>query len=534
MKTAPRVDLILTDGIIHTLDAAQPTAQAIAIADGRIADVGSNDAVRGLAGASTQILPLDGRVVLPGLVDAHLHLEQLAFSIRKVDCATSTLEECLSRVELHSRLAPKGTWILGHGWDQNCWNASPDRRRLDRVSLGHPIYLTAKSLHAAWANSAALSIAGLDRSTADPPDGTLQRESQGDLTGILTEGAMTLLSRALPSPNVEETVTALEACQETLWAHGLTAVHDFDGPTCFQALHVMKERGRLGIRVLKSLPLEVLDAAAALGLRSGFGDEWLRVGAIKVFADGALGPRTAAMLSPYEGEPQNLGRCLHDRESLFDIGRRAFSLGLALAVHAIGDRGNRETLAAFEALRREPLLTPQPAMPSRIEHVQLLHPDDLRALARLDLVASMQPIHATSDMHAADRYWGARARTSYAWRSLEAAGTVLAFGSDAPVESPNPFWGLYAATTRRTREGAPAPDGWIPEERLTRESALRAYTAGPATLGGSSGLQGSLRPGAYADLILLDEDPLVCPDDRLHAIRPRGTMVGGAWRYRDF
>jgi predicted amidohydrolase YtcJ len=534
MKTAPAVDLILTNGIIRTLDAAQGTAQAVAIAAGRIVDVGNADAVCSLAGANTRILPLDGRVVLPGLIDAHLHLEQLAFSTTRIDCATSTLEECLSRVELRARLAPEGTWILGHGWDQNGWNASPSRQILDRVSFGHPIYLSAKSLHAGWANSAALSIAGLDRSTADPPDGTLQREVQGDLTGILTEGAMTLISRALPKPNLEETVAALEACQETLWAHGLTAVHDFDGPTCFQALQIMKERGRLGIRVLKSLPLEALDTAAALGLRSGFGDEQLRIGAIKVFADGALGPRTAAMLSPYEGEPQNLGRCLHDRESLFDIGRRAFSSGLALAVHAIGDRANHETLAAFEALRRESPVAPRPAMASRIEHVQLLHPDDLRSLARLGLVASMQPIHATSDMLIADRYWGARAQTSYAWRSLESAGTVLAFGSDAPVESPNPFWGLYAAVTRRTREGAPAPDGWIPDQRLTRESALRAYTVAPAALAGSSGLQGSLRPGACADLILLDEDPLTCSDNRLHAIRPRGTMVGGVWRYRDF
>jgi predicted amidohydrolase YtcJ len=379
-----------------------------------------------------------------------------------------------------------------------------------------------------------LSLAGLDRGTADPPDGSLQRDGRGDLAGILTEGAMMLVSRAIPKPGIEETVASLDACQASLWTHGLTAVHDFDGPTCFQALQSMEERGRLGIRVLKSLPLETLDTAAALGLRSGFGDEWLRIGAIKVFADGALGPRTAAMLSPYEGEPQNCGRCLHDRESLFDIGRRAFSAGLALAVHAIGDQANQETLAAFEALHRDPSVPLHPAMASRIEHVQLLYPEDLPALARLGLVASMQPIHATSDMHTADRYWGTRTKTSYAWRSLESAGTILAFGSDAPVESPNPFWGLHAAVTRRSREGLPGPDGWIPEQRLTRESALRAYTAAPAALAGLSGRQGVLRRGAHADLILLDEDPLTCPDDRLHTLHPRGTMVAGIWRYRNF
>jgi predicted amidohydrolase YtcJ len=534
MKTTRAADLILTDGTVHTLDPALGTVQAIAIADGRIVHAGTTDAMRSLAGAHTEILPLQGRILLPGLIDAHLHLEQLAFSAKEVDCSTSTLEQCLSRVEKQCRLAPEKTWILGHGWDQNSWNALPDRWSLDRVSFGHPVYLTAKSLHAGWANTEALSLAGLGAGSADPTDGTLQRDGRGDLTGILTEGAMMLISRALPKPGLEETAAALEACQESLWAHGLTGVHDFDGPTCFQGLQLLKERGRLAIHVLKSLPLESLDAATALGLRSGSGDEWLRVGAIKVFADGALGPRTAAMLSPYEGEPQNRGRCLHDRESLFDIGRRAFTAGFALAVHAIGDRANHETLAAFEALRRHPSVAPQPAMPSRIEHVQLLHPDDLPALARLGLIASMQPIHATSDMRAADRYWGARTKTSYAWRSLELAGTTLAFGSDAPVESPNPFWGLHAAVTRRSREGLPAPDGWIPAQRLTRESALRAFTAAPAALAGSSGCQGVLRRGAHADLILLDEDPFSCPEDRLHALRPRGTMVAGIWRYRDF
>jgi predicted amidohydrolase YtcJ len=200
---------------------------------------------------------------------------------------------------------------------------------------------------------------------------------------------------------------------------------------------------------------------------------------------------------------------------------------LSCAIHAIGDRACRTVLDVYEEVGSRELR-------NRIEHVQLLHPQDYDRLGKLDIIASMQPIHATSDMRSADRYWGHRTRTSYAWHSLESAGTTLAFGSDAPVESPNPFWGLHAAVTRRSRDGRPAPQGWIPEQRLTRESALHAFTVAPAALAGMSGREGVLRRGAYADLILLDEDPLTCPEDRLHALRPRGTMVAGVWRYRDF
>ena len=534
MSLAASVDLLLLDGTVHTLDPEHGVVQAVAIADGRVVAVGTTQAMRALGGARTQVVPLHGKCVLPGLVDSHLHLEHLAFSLTRIDCETSTLDECLARVEQRARAAPAGAWILGHGWDQNRWGDFPDRHSLDAVSSGHPVYLTAKSLHAGWANSFALSQAGLERQTADLTDGTVRRDAHGDLTGILLEGAMQLVSRAIPKPGLEDTLTAMEASQSILWQYGLTGVHDFDGPTCFQALQLMRERGRLGLRVLKSIPVELLDSAAALGLRSGFGDDWLRIGAVKVFADGALGPRTAAMLAPYQGEPENRGTSLQDRESLFEIGRRAFAAGLSLAVHAIGDRANHETLAAFAALRRDPIAGAPPSMPSRIEHVQLLHPDDLPALASLGLIASMQPIHATSDMLMADRYWGSRAHTSYAWGSLEAAGTVLAFGSDAPVESPNPFWGLHAAVTRRRRDGSPGPEGWIPEQRLARESALRAFTGAPASLAGLAGRQGTLRPGAFADLIVLDEDPLTCPEDQLFALRPRGTLVDGAWRHRDF
>lgn len=527
-------ETILIDGTIRTLDPARPTAQALAIGGGLIVGVGAEDEVGALAAAGTHVVNLGGRTVMPGLIDAHLHLQHLALSRARLDCETSSPEDCLARVAERSRELPPGRWILGHGWNQNRWGEFPTRHQLDLVAPDHPVYLTAKSLHAGWANSRALSLAGLGRSSPDPADGRLQREASGDLTGILLEGAMRLVAAVVPAPSASDVVRAVEALQPTLWAVGLTAVHDFDGPECFAALQVLHEGGTLGLRVLKSLPVDRLSEALALGLRSGFGDDWLKLGAVKIFADGALGPRTAAMLEPYAGEPSNQGTLLQDRESLLEIARQALPAGLALAVHAIGDRANHEVIEAFEASARLLAQVALPAMPSRIEHVQLLHPDDVRRLAPLRLVASMQPIHATSDMPMAERYWGDRCRTSYAWRSLRRAGAQLVFGSDAPVESPNPFWGLHAAMTRRRHDGSPGPEGWIPDERLDRQEALDAYTGAPAQLAGNVGKQGVLRVGAWGDLLVLDQDPLTCPVDELPWLRPSGTMVGGQWRLREF
>lgn len=526
-------DEIIAGGRIHTLDPSAPSAQALALLQGNVIAAGGDDEILSLAGARTIVTHLNGRTVLPGLIDAHLHLQHLALAMDRLDCETPTLAECLSRVAERSRTTPEGEWILGHGWNHNAWGGFPDRFALDEVAPHHPVYLTAKSLHVGWANTQALRRAGMDSSTPDPLDGHLQRDDRGDLTGILLEGASHLVTSAIPAPSLEDVTRALAHAMPRLWEVGLTGVHDFDGPMCLTALQTLRERDELGLRVLKSIPLDQLDAALELGLRSGFGDDWIRLGGVKVFADGALGPRTAAMLDDYAGDPGNRGTLLQDRETLFEIGRRALPAGLALAIHAIGDRANHEVLQAFSALARQ-AMPGAPRMPNRIEHVQLLHPEDVPWLARLSLTASMQPIHATSDMEMAKRHWGDRVRTSYAWRSLARAGTRLVFGSDAPVESPNPFWGWHAAITRRRHDGSPGNDGWLPQERLDRRAALDSFTRHPAELAGMAGRQGVLRPGSLADLIVLESDPLDCAAEELYAQRPCATMVGGRWRYRDF
>lgn len=524
----------LRRGRIYPSAESPPLEGGLLIQDGRVLGLGRDEDLASAAPRGASRIDLAGRTVLPGLVDAHLHLEQYALSADLVDCETSTLDECLVRVRARAARVPPGEWIRGHGWNQNSWGRFGDRNDLDRAAPSHPVYLTAKSLHAGWANSAALRLASLGATDADPPDGTIVRGEDGAPTGILLEGAMSMLTRAIPAPRPSQVAPLILQAQERLWRLGLVGVHDFDGSRCFQALQLLHEDGRLGLRVIKNLPAADLGAASHLGLRSGFGDEWLRLGHVKVFADGALGPRTAAMIEPYEDDPGNTGMALLDDEELLEKAIRAGEAGWPMAVHAIGDRANHLVLDAFTELRRQEASRAWPARRHRVEHLQLLHPDDRARPAQLGLVASMQPVHAVSDMPMAQRAWGKRSRYAYAWRGQRGSGARLAFGSDAPVESPNPFWGLHAAVTRRRPDGSPGPDGWIPEERLSMAEALAGFTEGPAFAAGLEDKTGRLAPGLWADLIVLEADPLLADPDSVRDLLPCGVMTGGVWRLRDF
>jgi hypothetical protein len=426
-----------------------------------------------------------------------------------------------------------GEWVRGHGWNQNTWGGDwPTARELDAVAPDNPAYLTAKSLHVAWVNSRALSLAGISLSTSDPADGFIQRDNQGRPTGLLFEAAMKLVEQVIPEPRPDALAKSFQQLIPELWRMGLTGVHDFDERTCFQALQVLHERGELGLRVVKSIPRDLFSQAIDLGLRSGFGDDLLRIGQVKLFADGALGPHTGAMLEPYVDEPQNRGILILDSDHLFDFGRQASENGLGLAVHAIGDRAVREVLEGFTRLRVYEQEQGLPALRHRIEHVQTVHPQDAGRLAGLDLIASMQPVHAPSDMFMADQALGERATWSYAWRTQLQNGTRLIFGSDAPVENPNPFHGLHAAVTRRRPDGTPGPEGWHPEQRLTIDEALAGFTINPAYAAGMEGTLGRLLPGFLADLIVVDNDPFTCDPAELYAIQTLATMVDGNWVWR--
>jgi len=507
-------DIVLYNGLIWTGTASSFHPSAIAIRDGRVFAVGDDDDMRLLCGPGGEVTNLGGRTVVPGLVDAHVHLSNYARFLQNVDLNDAlSAQHAAELVGARASELPGGRWVLGSGWDQNRW---PDREfptaaQLDALVPRHPVYLTARSGHAAWVNSAALRQAGITASTSDPPHGRLGRDEVGTPDGMLFEGpAMDLVARHIAQPTPEELAEAVLAAIQRAHRGGLTGIHDFDGSLAFKAYQLLKARGDLTLRIVKNIPVEHLDAAIEVGLRWGFGDDWLRIGGVKTFADGALGPRTAWMVQPYEGEPDNYGICVTDPEEMKENVSRASAAGLPSTIHAIGDRAVHHVLDVFEAVRAEESQRgiPPTTIRHRIEHVQIIQPQDAGRLAELGLIASMQPNHAISDMLMADRYWGERANFAYNWRLQLDAGAVLALGSDAPIEPIEPLPNIQAAVTRRRPDGFPGPAGWRSSARgcLTVEEALRGFTTGPAYAAGMEDRLGQLAPGFLADLVVLERD----------------------------
>jgi hypothetical protein len=524
--------LVLYNANVYTMDPARPRAKALAIAGNQIVAVGDDAEMKALLRSGEQAVDLGGRTVLPAFADSHLHFMSWGLSLRQIDLAgVPTLEEALARVRERAEGTRNGEWLTGRGWDHSLWSGGnfPTRHGLDGVAPNHPVWLRRKCGHVGWANSRALDLAGITAETPDPPGGKIERTASGAPTGILKETAMDLVSSLIAEPSLAEATEAIRAATAAAHRHGLVNVHTMEGPDALRAFQQLHAGGELEVRVLIQIPEENLDAAVRLGLRSGLGDQRLRIGGVKIFADGALGARTAAMLAPYEGEPDNLGIAISDAAALTAMVRQASRAGLAAFVHAIGDRANRDVLNAVEASRRagEGL-----QLRHRIEHVQILHPNDVPRLARLGVVASMQPLHATQDMLLADALWGKRCTGAYAWRSLLQSGAVLAFGSDAPVEDLSVLAGIHAAVTRRRPDGSPGPDGWIPQERLTAAQAVRAYTLGAAYASGEEAIKGSLAPGKLADAAVLSRDILTIPAEEILETEVVATLLDGQFVYR--
>jgi predicted amidohydrolase YtcJ len=531
------LDRLILNANIYTLDERLPRASALAIHRDQIVAVG-DESLRALATRTTQIDDLDGATVIPGLTDAHIHWELTARALREIDLFDlPSKAQAVARVAEAAQKAQAGTWLIGRGWSQAQWEggAFPTAADLDAVTPNNPVFLRARSEHAAWVNTLALRAAGITAETPDPADGVILRDDSGAPTGILLEGAMRLVRQHLPVPSAADVAAMMREAQQRAWRCGLTGIHDYDQPRAFEAFQLLYERGELGLRVVKNINDPFIGEALRLGLRWGFGNHWLRLGGLKIFADGALGARTALMFEPYEGEPENCGVVVTEKDVMLELVMMASRAGFPSTIHAIGDRAVHDVLNVYEQVRADERA--RGLQPSdrrhRIEHVQLIHPDDVQRLAALDVIASMQPIHATADYLMADKYWGTRARYAYNARLQIDHGARVAFGSDSPVEPFEPLKGIHAAVTRCRADGSPSRDGWYPEARLSVEEAVRGYTQGAAYAAGMESRLGKLAAGYLADLVALDRDIFqIDPHDLLN-VRVVGTMTGGIWRYTD-
>lgn len=529
-------DLILKNGCVYTQYNEIPWAEAILIQGGRIQTLGSDAQILPYRTSQTQVIDLDRRLVIPGLTDAHFHFHDWSFARRNLALADATsLHELQQKLAVQVSATPPGKWIQGQGWNETSWPEQrlPDRSDLDQIAPAHPTILWRSDLHLAVANSLALQLAGVHAHTPDQPGGVIDRHSSGAPTGVLRELAINLVSQVIPTPSDHETLQAMQDSFPALHRLGLTGLHDFrimggaEARRAFRAYQRLQASGELPVRLWMNIPLEHLDEAITLGLRSGFGDDFLQIGHVKLFSDGSQGARTAWMLEPYL-DTGHAGMPLTPMTEIADDVHRADQAGLAVAVHAIGDRANRELITVFEEVlhHRESPLSSKPAAPHRIEHVQNIRPQDLSRLGNLGLVASVQPIHATDDRLMIEKSVGERSRYCYVFADMIRAGITLALGSDCPVADPNPFWGIHAALTRQDRDGNP-PTGWRPQQRLSLTQAIWGYTMGPALATGRAHLQGSLSPGKFADLLVLDQDIFHLEPAKIPHTQVVMTIVGG-------
>jgi predicted amidohydrolase YtcJ len=523
-------NLLLLNGHIYTLDAAVPGAEAVAIQGPRIRAVGESDDLRALSRTdSWQIVDLEGKTVLPGFTDCHLHLLHCGWSLTRLNLAgILSKEDVLSAVARHTQQASPGEWVQGLGWSDEGWRSgeTPKKEDLDRVAPHNPVALARKDGHSHWVNSLALRLTGIDGCTADPSGGMIERdEESGEPTGILKDKALDLFYERVPMPGPETRCRALRAAIGQAQRLGLTSVHDagLESSESFDDYQELLRRGELGVRVYAMLGEANLDQAVKMCLRSGFGNKYLRLGHVKLFADGSLGSQTAEMLEPLVEQPQNRGIAVTSQSELEELIHRASAAGIGCAVHAIGDGANRRALDAFGRQFQE---SRKCGVRHRIEHAQLLHPADIPRFKEFDVIASVQPIHATSDMLLADKYWGERARWSYAWKSLLNAGARLAFGSDAPVESFDPLLGIHAAVTRQRPNGEPT-GGWYPEQRLSVSEAVHGYTLGAAYSSGEENDKGSVSVGKLADLAVLSQDIFRIPPEEILNTRVVATILDG-------
>jgi len=534
---SPKPDLLLFNANVITMNPRQPASQALAIQQGHIAWVGSSEEAERLFGAEIPRRDLHGATVMPGIIDAHTHLLELGKSILRLNLKdVPTPQEAAEQVRKRVATAAPGEWILGWGWDEGRWAAEyPDNKALSRASPNNPVLLTGLHGFASWANQRALELAGIGKETADPDRGKIVRDQKtGEPTGILLNQAQQLVESHIPPMSIEQTKKAIAIAAQECVRNGLTSVHEARvSRATLQAFRELIQENRLSLRIYV-----MLDGADPALVK-----EWLARGpeldphhqltirAFKLFADGALGSRGAALLEPYSDSPGAKGVMTTSAADIHALTKNSLLRGFQVCTHAIGDAANRQTLDAYEQAQREVPNARDARL--RVEHAQVLALNDIPRFAKASVIPSMQPTHCTSDMGWAEKRLGPqRVRGAYAWRSLLRTGVHLPLSSDFPGETLNPFYGMYAAITRQDPQGNP-PGGWYPEQRLTMDEAMKGYTAEAAYAEFEEGAKGSIEQGKLADLIVVSDDVTKVAPRQLLSLHVLTTFINGKVVYEE-
>lgn len=524
-------DIVILNASIHTMDAAKPTAGAIAILGNKIVAVGSTVEIRPLSGPRTRVIDANEKLVLPGFNDSHVHFLMGGFSLSQVDLRDAkSPEEMAKRLADYAKKIPKGRWILGGDWDHEKWPGTPlpTKEMIDAATPDNPVNINRTDGHMVLANSLALKLAGVTKETKDPPGGLIVRDAKtGEPTGILKDGAESLMDRAIPDKSFDENHAAALAATEHAAKVGVTSVQDMSAGTDVGLYQSMIERGELKTRIYGMRSIVSWETLGKTGIRGAFGNDMLRIGGLKGFADGSLGSTTAFFFEPYNDAPNTRG-LLFDQMIpegvMLERVLAADKAGLNVMIHAIGDEANSRILDIYKTVAEK---NGERDRRFRIEHAQHLRPNDIVRFGRQKVIASMQPYHAIDDGRWCDKRIGAeRSKGTYAFRSLLDSGAVLAFGTDWTVAPLNPMESIYAAVTRRTLDGK-HPDGWVPEQKISVEEAVRAYTVGSAYAEFTDKVKGTITPGKLADVVMLDRDIFQIDPVEIKKARVALTIMDG-------
>jgi predicted amidohydrolase YtcJ len=527
-----RADVVYLNGNVYTMDEKNPRVSAMAIKNGRFRYVGSDKGARKYVGNKTSVVDLRSRTVLPGLIDSHLHFRAIGEFKTKLDVYWKPKQEILELVARAYQKARTGEWIEGFGWNQEVWASPvfPTKHDLDKIAPDLPVCLERTDGHAAWVNSKALEMASITKETLSPEGGEIIKDSTGDPTGMLTDTAANLVSKYIPPLDKQKMLKAFELAQEELLANGITSGQDAGCDLETMALlKNLYQSGKLHLRLYVRLWIPEGNSTPggevyAKGREIDLYQNRLTIRGIKLLVDGALGSRGAFMLNPYSDRAGYSGNQIVAEERLYALVKRAREAGFQVSVHAIGDAANHMALNVYERVLTE---NPDPHPRFRIEHAQVVTLEDIPRFARLGVIPSMQTVHATSDMKMAEKRIGPlRIRGAYAWRKFLNSGSIIANGTDAPVELINPFHGLYAAVTRKDRNGLPN-GGWYPEERMTREEALKSYTIWGAYAAFEEKVKGSIQTGKLGDFVVIDKDYFACGETEIKEIKVLQTVLGG-------